>query len=184
MRCLTGAVLAALLWGLSGAAALAEDLSQYGDLNPDEMSWQKVIRDVQRGETSMTNCASGYFITKSGRHVPARKLFARCAEDGWTGAMTWISQMDENGLGGPQDSARAAEWDRRAAEAGDPVGAFNRGLDLLRGHGVAPDPKAGRALIDRAARAGLATARALQDAGYDPRAVTPDADEWRYQPLF
>lgn len=169
---------------LTAIPGVAEETAGLGDLNPDELSWQRVMRDADRGQTSMMVCAQGYAITKSGRHDPARRLFERCAEEGWTGAMTWMGQMDENGLGGPRDPARAAEWDRRAAEAGDPVGQFNRGLDLLRGHGVAADPKAGRRLIDRAAEAGLGSARALQQAGYDPRAVTPDADEWRYQPMF
>lgn len=180
IRIICGAALAALC----ALPAAAQDADQLGDLNPDEMTWQRVMRDIERGQTTMTNCAAGYYITKSGRHGPARTLFERCADDGWTGAMTWMGQMDENGLGGPQDSARAAEWDRRAAEAGDPVGMLNRGLDLLRGHGIARDPEAGRRMIDGAAQQGLTTARDLQAADYDPRAVTPDADEWRYQNLF
>lgn len=177
------AVLAAtVLWALP---AVGQTLDEgQGDLNPEELTWERVIRDAERGETSMTSCASGYFMTKSGRHGPARQLFERCAQDGWTGAMTWMSQLDENGLGAPRDSARAADWDRRAAEAGDPVGKFNHGLDLLRGHGVAADAVRGRHLIDEAARDGLGAAADLKAAGYDPRAVTPDADEWRYQPMF
>jgi uncharacterized protein len=65
----------------------------------------------------------------------ARKLFENCANDGWTGAMTWMSQLEDNGLGGPENPDAAAEWDRRAADAGDPVGKFNYGLDLMRGRG-------------------------------------------------
>ncbi|WP_338390859.1 SEL1-like repeat protein [Rhodobacter capsulatus] len=92
------------------------------------------------------------------------------------------SQLDDNGLGGPEDPAAAAEWNRRAAAAGDPVGLFNRGLDLLRGRGTARDPEAGRQFVDRAAAAGLDEAQRLQRAGYDWREVTPDADEARYMP--
>lgn len=169
---------------LSGAALADETPEAWGDLNPDELTWHRAMRDADRGETSMMTCAMGYMITKSGRHGPARELFERCAEDGWTGTMTWMSQLEENGLGAPRNSARAADWDRRAAEAGDPVGQFNHGLDLLRGHGIGFDAEAGRQMIDRAARAGLPVARRLQGAGYDPRAVTPDADEGRYQPMF
>ena len=154
-----------------------------GDLNPEELTIERVLRDVGRGETSMTNCATGYFITKSGRHVEARGLFERCAADGWTGAMTWMSQLDDNGLGGPLNPQAAAEWDRQAAEAGDPVGAFNFGLDLMRGRGVARDEARGRAMVDRAAEAGLPVARRLQGAEYDLDEVTPDADTWKYAPL-
>lgn len=96
--------------------------------------------------------------------------------------MTWMSQLDDNGLGAPEDPAAASEWDRRAAEAGDPVGQFNYGLDLMRGRGVPYDPGAGRALVDRAAEAGLPVARRLQGADYDLDEVTPDADNWKYLP--
>lgn len=168
----------------TASPALAEDLAALGERNPEELSINRVLDDIARGQTSMTNCATGYLVTKSGRHAEARDIFTRCAEDGWSGAMTWMSQLDENGLGAPQDAKSAAAWDRMAAEAGDPVGKLNYGLDLLRGRGVAPDPEAGRRYVDEAARDGLGTAKQLQDADYDPRAVTPDADEWRYQSLF
>lgn len=92
--------------------------------------------------------------------------------------------MENNGLGAPENPDAAAEWDRRAAEAGDPVGQFNYGLDLMRGRGVVQDEAAGRALIDDAARSGLAVARRLQDKGYDLDEITPDADNWKYAPLF
>ncbi len=162
--------------------ALAED--EFGTLNPDEMTLGRVMENIRRGHTDMATCASGYFITKSGRHVMARKVFEACAEAGYTGAMTWMSQLDNNGLGGDYNPDAAANWDKRAAEAGDPVGKFNYGLDLMRGHGVARDEAAGRALIDEAARDGLKIARRLQGADYDLDEVTPDADNWKYAPAF
>lgn len=165
------------------APAFAEEAPR-GTLNPDEMTWQSMTERAARGETGMVICAQGYLLTKSGRHAEARALFLNCAEAGYTGAMTWMSQLDNNGLGGAYNPDAAAEWDRRAAEAGDPVGQFNYGLDLLRGHGVAQDPVLGRRYVDRAAEAGLPVARRLQGAGYDPDEVTPDADNWRYAPLF
>jgi uncharacterized protein len=110
-----------------------------GMLNPDEMSLGRVIENVANGEVSMTTCAAGYMITKSGRHAEARHLFERCADAGYTGAMTWMGQMEDNGLGAPENPDQAAAWDRRAAEAGDPVGQFNYGLDLMRGRGVVQD---------------------------------------------
>ena len=162
--------------------ALAND--DGGDLNPEEMSINRVLRDVNRGQTSMTHCATGYFITKRGDHEDARKVFETCAKQGYTGAMTWMSQLDNNGLGGEYNPDAAAGWDRQAAEAGDPVGQFNYGLDLMRGHGVARDEQAGRALVDQAAANGLQIAKRLQGAGYDLDEVTPDADNWKYAPAF
>ena len=98
--------------------------------------------------------------------------------------MTWMSQLENNGMGGDYNPDAAAEWDRRAAEAGDPVGQFNYGMDLMRGHGVARDEALGRSYIDQAARDGLDIAKRLQEADYDLDEVTPDADNWKYAPLF
>lgn len=170
----------------SGIEASAEsDLDDGGGtLNPEELTLGRVMRDVAEGKTSMTICATGYYVTKSGRHEMARELFELCANNGWTGAMTWMSQLDNNGLGAPENPDAAANWDHRAAEAGDPVGQFNYGLDLMRGRGVPANEALGRQLVDQAARAGLSDARRLQAAGYDLDEVTPDADNWKYVPLF
>ncbi|MBU2942629.1 sel1 repeat family protein [Shimia thalassica] len=169
---------------LAFAPTLAFGEDDHGTLNPEEMTLGKVMENIQRGHTDMTTCASGYFITKSGRHEMARKLFETCANDGYTGAMTWMSQLDNNGLGGDYNPDAAANWDRRAAEAGDPVGKFNYGLDLIRGHGVARNEELGRELVDEAAAEGLKIAQRLKQADYDPDEVTPDADNWKYAPLF
>ena len=155
-----------------------------GTLNPPEMGRDRVFGNVETGRLDMMTCASGYYLTKKGDHAAARRLFRACAAAGYTGAMTWMGQLDNNGLGADYDPDAAAEWDRRAAEAGDPVGKFNHGLALLRGHGVPRDRARGRALVDEAARDGLEVARQLQAEGYDPEAVTPDADRWKYAPLF
>lgn len=177
-------LLAAALLALPAAALAGPDDGDVdgggGTLNPDEMSLGRVLSDTEQGIVTMPNCAMGYMMTKSGRHAEARAVFELCAAAGYTGAMTWMSQLDDNGLGAPEDPAAAAEWDRMAAEAGDPVGMFNHGLDMMRGRGTALDAAGGRALIDRAAAAGLPVARRLQEAGYDLDTVTPDADNWKY----
>jgi TPR repeat protein len=178
---------AAAMPAAAGDPALADPRTSRdadGTLNPPELSMGAVMDRVARGEADMMTCAQGYYVTKSGRHAEARALFRLCAEAGWTGAMTWMGQMDQNALAGPYDPEAAAGWDRRAAEAGDPVGQFNYGLALIRGHGVPRDEAAGRRLVDAAAATGLPIARRLQGAGYDPDEVTPDADEWRHGPRF
>ncbi|MWB76424.1 sel1 repeat family protein [Pseudooceanicola sp. 216_PA32_1] len=181
---LTAAALCLALPAFAETAQLGTVEDDVGTLNPEELTLNRLMSDIARGQTSMTGCAAGYYVTKSGRHEKARRIFEACAEDGYTGAMTWMSQLDDNGLGADENPDAAAAWDRRAAEAGDPVGMFNYGLDLMRGRGVAPDEVAGRAMVDRAADHGLPVARRLQSAGYDLDEVTPDADNWKYQPLF
>ena len=160
--------------------ALAED-DPGGTLNPDEMTLDRSFQMAKRGEVGMVVCAQGYLMTKKGSHEEARAIFEACSKAGYTGAMTWMSYMDTNGFGGDLDPEAAAEWDRRAAEAGDPIGALNYGLDLLRGHGVERDAIRAREFIDRAAKAGVGEAIEVRDSGYDPEVATPDADSWRYR---
>ena len=167
---------------LAAQTATVED--EYGTLNPQDSGFGRVMSNIRNGVTDMPTCATGYYITKSGRHELARTLFEACAEAGYTGAMTWMSQLDNNGLGGAYDPDAAAGWDKRAADLGDPVGKFNYGLDLIRGHGVARDETLGRRFVDEAASDGLKIAQRLQRAGYDLDEVTPDADNWKYAPLF
>lgn len=167
-----------------GTGAFADDLAQFGTTNPDEMTINRVLENAQSGQVDMTTCAAGYMLTKSGRHSPARTVFEACANSGYTAAMTWMSYMDSNGFGGEYDPDRAANWDRRAAELGDPVGKFNYGLDLMRGHGVAQNVDLGRQWVDQAAEDGLKIAQRLVSADYDLDEVTPDADNWRYAPMF
>ena len=169
---------------LVSTSAMAEDLSQYGTTNPEEMTWGSNLQRATEGETDMMLCASGYMMTKSGDHETARMIFETCANAGYTGAMTWMSYLDNNGFGGEYDPDASARWDQRAAQAGDRVGKFNHGLNLMRGHGIAQDEALGRQFVDQAAAEGLAIAKRLQDAGYDLDEVTPDADNWKYAPLF
>jgi TPR repeat protein len=175
-------VLTALLAMVAPAQA---DVDDDGSLNPEEMTLRSFVERARAGEADPVICMQGYMAVKSGRHDWGNDIFEACAEQGYTSVYHWRSYMAHNGLGRPEDPAEAAEWDKKAADAGDPIGQFNYGLDLLRGHGVPTDPIRGRQFIDRAASAGLDVAVELQEAAYDPAAVTPDADEWKYEkPLF
>lgn len=157
---------------------------ELGILNPQDTGVEMLKRKIEMGVIDSVTCSLGINATKNDNHELARKLTRRCAEAGYTKAMTWMSQLENNGMGGDYNPDASAEWDRRAAEAGDPVGQFNYGLDLMRGHGVAKDELLGRRYIDQAAKDGLAIAKRLQGAGYDLDEVTPDADNWKYAPLF
>lgn len=161
--------------------ATAENTDDLGQLNPEELTLNSYIQRAAEGKADIVTCMQGYFATKSGNHEGANTIFETCTEQGYVGAMHWRSYMAHNGYGMPENAAEAAEWDRRAAELGDPVGQFNYGLDLLRGHGIARDLIAGRRWVDRAAAQGLDSAIELQDGGYDPDIVTPDADNWKYE---
>lgn len=156
-----------------------------GNLNPEEMSLARNAELARNGKVDFVICASGYLMTKHGDHESARAVFEECARQGFTGAMTWMSYLDDNGFGAPENAERASNWDKKAAELGDPIAQFNYGLDLLRGRGVAANSTLGKQYVDQAANSGLKDAIALRESGYDYTATTPDADEWKYlKPVF
>ena len=179
LRLVAACCAAALLSGAPPTFA-EEQRDPGGSLNPEEMTVNAMIARAARGESSMVVCMQAYFAIKSADHEGGKTILDACSDE-FTAAMHWQSYMEHNGLGRPEDPAKAADWDRLAAERGDPIGQFNYGLDLLRGHGVAPDAVRGRQWIDRAAETGLEDAIRLRGAGYDPAVVTPDADDWRYE---
>ncbi|SHE62133.1 hypothetical protein SAMN05444273_10277 [Litoreibacter ascidiaceicola] len=169
---------------LSAETASRTIEGQHGTLNPQDTGIGMLKRKIELGMTDTVTCAMGYYVTKSGSHDLARKFFKQCAEAGYTGAMTWMSQLENNGLGGDYNPDAATAWDKRAADAGDPVGKFNYGIGLIRGHGVDRNEDLGRQYVDEAANDGLQIAKRLQGADYDLDEVTPDADNWKYAPLF
>lgn len=165
---------------LTATPALASDDDPGGTLNPDEMSLSSSLAKARKGQVNMVICSQGYLMTKKGSHSGARVLFEACAKKGWTGTMTWMSYMEQNGFGKKEDPEASAEWNRKAAEMGDPIATFNHGLDLLRGYGVQENRELGKKYIDRAAKAGVKDAVKVQKSEYDFHVVTPDADNWKY----
>ena len=165
---------------LLATPAIANDDDPGGTLNPDEMSLSGSLAKARMGQVDMVICSQGYLMTKKGSHEDARVIFEACARKGYTGTMTWMSYMEQNGFGKKEDAKAAAEWNRKAAEMGDPIATFNHGLDLLRGYGVKEDRTLGKKYIDRAAKAGVKDAVTVQNSDYDYHVVTPDADNWKY----
>lgn len=152
-----------------------------GILNPEELSLRGALDRMRYGESHPMMGVLGYGAAKEGNHKVAREIFERITREGNVQGMTWLSWMHDNGLGGPEDPDAAAELDRRAMELGSEVAAFNYGLDLLRGRGVAQDQQAGEAMIRKAAEMGDTSAQHLIDNDFDLDSVTPDADEWKYE---
>ncbi len=168
---------------LNTAAALGQSgetvEDDFGILNPPDTGRDMLRRKLMLGDLDAVTCSLGFNNAKYDDLPLAREFARHCAEAGIAKAMTWMSYLELNGLGGPIDIEAAAEWDRRAAEAGAPVGMYNYGLDLITGTGVARDEALGRSYIDRAAGLGLAVAQELQAADYDTDTVSPDADDWQ-----
>jgi len=151
-----------------------------GILNPADTGREMLTRKIEMGVIDSVTCSLGIATTKYDDHELSKKLTKLCAEAGYAKAMTWMSYLENNGLGGSKPNPVAAtEWDRRAAEAGDTIGHYNYGLALIRGHGVSKDEALGRSHVDQAAQDGLEVAQRLQEVDYDLDEVTPDADSWQ-----
>ena len=181
----TGNICAALTMALCSTAsvAISEEVDD-GFLNPQNGTIEFFVRKLDAGIVDPMGAIYGYAAAKAGDNKTARRIFEVYAKRGNTQAMTWMSWLTDNGLGGPEDPVAAAAWDRKAMEAGDHIGTFNYGLDLLRGRGVPRALIAGRSMIDKAADMGDKTAQTLKDADYDLDVVTPDADNWKYNPYI
>lgn len=176
------ALIVTLLFSCLAAPACAEVgdlLKDDGETNPEEQTLKYFTETYDFGKGHSTACVYGYWATKAGQHIAAKKIFDKCVAAGVDAVYPWESYMSQNGYATRQSLEDAAEWDRKSAERGYKVGQFNHGVDLLRGYGVKQDLVAGRALIDAAAEQGFAAAQQVKDAGYDPGVAIPDADEPR-----
>ncbi len=179
-------VSAALAACLLFSPALAEEKEshvsdEFGTKNPEELSLRGALDRLRHGEWHPMSSALGYGAAKAGMHDVAREIFTDSANRNNVQGMTWLSWMEDNGLGAPENPEAAAYWDRRAMELGSEIGAFNFGLDVLRGRGVPQDQKLGEAIIRKAAEMGSPDAQHLIDSGFDLDVVTPDADNWKYE---
>lgn len=181
IRNIAKALGAALAMSIMVPPALADD---DGDHNPEELSLAYFAEKIESGRIGPMASMHAYAAAKHGDNVTARRLFKILAERGDVVSMTWMAWLCDNGLGGPESAAAAAEWDKKAMLAGDPIGTFNYGLDLMRGRGVEQDVAEARRMVDRAAALGDATAKLLQANDYDLDQVTPDADNWKYNPYL
>ena len=184
MRSLKFSIAAAFLAGAGYGQSVTTIEDEFGILNPQDTGREMLTRKIEMGVIDSVTCSLGINATKYDDPELSRNLARQCAQAGYTKAMTWMSQLENNGLGGEYNPDASAEWDRRAAEAGDPIGKFNHGLNLMRGHGISQDEDLGRQFVDQAAQDGLAIAKRLQGAEYDLDEITPDADNWKYAPLF
>jgi uncharacterized protein len=163
----------------TASAEVGDKLIDDGINNPEEQTLDYFANryDFKNGKSPA--CIYGYWATKSGDHVNAKKIFDKCVAAGVDAVYPWQSYMSQNGYGTRQSLEDADEWDRLSAERGYKVGQFNHGLNLLRGFGVKQDIAAGKAMIDQSAAQGFEAAQDVIDSGYDPDVAIPDADEKR-----
>jgi TPR repeat protein len=152
------------------------------DENADDEAVGWFLRSANLGYAPAQHALGMHFYFGLREAEQAAAWFAKAAQGGHADAQCRLGALYEMGAGLPKDLERAAFWFRqaaeqgdargmcllgnlcepteglawylRAAEAGDPGGAFNLGLALLRGATAERDPKAAAPWLAQAANAG------------------------------
>lgn len=118
----------------------------------------------------MMVCSKGYLFEKCGDHATAMRIFDRCIEAGYIGAMIWKALMLQDGALGKPDPVGAAALMRRAAQAGDSpyatLGKLHYASALQEGKGVDRDVVAARTWFEAAAADGNPDAIEFLRTGY------------------
>jgi hypothetical protein len=105
-------------------------------------------------KTSARDCqirGGEYVEIDRANYASALKVWLALAAEGDHAAETYVGEIYEKGLGVPPDYVEAAQWYRRAADAGFARAAVNLGSLFEQGRGVAKDPKQAMQWYRRAA---------------------------------
>lgn len=105
-------------------------------------------------KTSQRDCeirGGEYVAFDRANYATALKVWLPLAEGGDTAAQTYVGEIYEKGLGVPPDHGVAAQWYRKASDAGFARAAINLGYLYERGLGVPRDQTAALNLYRKAA---------------------------------
>jgi TPR repeat protein len=84
-------------------------------------------------------------------YASARELAEPCAKGGNPDCQFILARLFETGSGGPKDPGAAADWYRKAADAGLAKARYNLGALYYSGEGVPKDPRAAAEWFSKAA---------------------------------
>jgi serine/threonine-protein kinase len=84
-------------------------------------------------------------------YASARELAEPCAKGGNPDCQFIMGRLFETGSGGPKDPGAAADWYRKAADAGLAKARYNLGALYYNGEGVPKDPRAAAEWFSKAA---------------------------------
>jgi TPR repeat protein len=106
-----------------------------------------------QGDLAFGAYQRGYYLTALRE---AEKRLSANPKDG--AAMTLIGEIYHDGFAVKRDDVEAARWWRLASTFGDPRGAYEYGVALISGSGVAQDKELARAQFLKAAETGISGA--------------------------
>jgi TPR repeat protein len=121
------------------------------------MSWMLALL-LTTGQAVLDEVEQWRALLKDGKDVEAIAAVEERVKAGDPEALDFLGWFYDTGRGLPHDPAKAAQFYRRAAEAGQKHAQWRYGVMLDKGEGVAPDPVAAMAWFDKSAAQGFRNA--------------------------
>jgi serine/threonine-protein kinase len=131
------------------AAAASETTSQKVASTDTPDSASKPARVQTDGRKGSEKDVLAAYEAKS--YASARELAEPCAKGGNPDCQFIMGRLLETGSGGPKDPGAAADWYRKAADAGLAKARYNLGALYYSGEGVPKDPRAAAEWFSKAA---------------------------------
>jgi TPR repeat protein len=133
----------------SGSASTATDTSQKVAAADAADSASKPARAQTDGRKASEKDVMAAYEAKN--YASARELAEPCAKDGNPDCQFIMARLFETGSAGPKDPGAAADWYRKAADAGMAKARYNLGGLYYRGEGVPKDPRVAAEWFSKAA---------------------------------
>ncbi|MHB8270761.1 protein kinase domain-containing protein, partial [Bradyrhizobium sp.] len=131
------------------AAAASETTSQPVASKDTQDSASKPARAPADGRKVSEKDVMAAYEAKN--YANARELAEPCAKDGNPDCQFIMARLFETGSAGPKDPGAAADWYRKAADAGLAKARYNLGGLYYRGEGVPKDPRIAAEWFSKAA---------------------------------
>lgn len=143
--------IAIILAGAAVAKNKTDKIDAVQDGSKLESSKKNVSKDIIQPDLAFGAFQRGHYLTAFKLALPKAKL-------GDPASQTLIAEMYDKGFGVPQNFEESTAWYGLAAQNGNLEAQFSYAVKLLEGKYVKADKKKARLLMQKAAKAGHATA--------------------------
>lgn len=103
-------------------------------------------------------CQNAYYLDKTGGHEGAMAFLKECAKRGNAPSMVYLAHLYDQGRSEQRNPEASTYWVKRGADSGYSTAQYHYGMALLNGYGTAPDVRAAKLWLERAAEQGDADA--------------------------
>jgi serine/threonine-protein kinase len=132
----------------SGSAAAASETTSQKVASTDTPDSKPARAQTEGRKVSEKEVVAAY---EAKNYANARELAEPCAKGGNPDCQFIMGRLSETGSGGPKDPGAAADWYRKAADAGLAKARYNLGALYYSGEGVPKDPRAAAEWFSKAA---------------------------------